>query len=68
MEHEMPLIDFKDLKARKGIPFSDTTLWRMVRDGRFPRPTKIGRRNCWDEVEIDQYIEDQLAQRDKVEG
>jgi predicted DNA-binding transcriptional regulator AlpA len=64
----MPLLDFNDLREKKGLAFSDTTLWRMIRAGKFPKPTKIARRRCWDEDEIDQYIEDQLAQRDKVEG
>lgn len=24
------------------LPFSGTTLWRMVKDGHFPPPTKLG--------------------------
>lgn len=26
----------------KILPFSGTTLWRMVRDGNFPPPSKLG--------------------------
>jgi prophage regulatory protein len=61
----MKLLDFEVL-ADKGIKFSDTHIWRLVRAGRFPKPVKIGNRNHWVEQEIDQYIADKLMQRDGV--
>jgi predicted DNA-binding transcriptional regulator AlpA len=61
----MRLLDFEGL-ASKGIKFSDTSIWRMIRDGKFPKAVKIGNRNHWSEDEIDQYIADKLAQRDRV--
>ena len=59
----MKLLDFNAL-ADKGIKFSDTHIWRLVRAGDFPKPVKIGNRNHWVETEIDQYIEAKLAERD----
>jgi prophage regulatory protein len=59
----MRLLDFDGL-AEKGIKFSDTHIWRLIRAGEFPKPVKIGKRNHWIETEIDQYIADKLAQRD----
>ena len=50
----MTLLEFKDLKEKKGIPDSDTTIWRKIKAGQFPKPLKMGRRNCWVEEEIDQ--------------
>ena len=61
----MPLLSFKDLHTKKG--HSDTTIWRMVKEGKFPRPVKIARRRCWDESEIDQYVKAQLAMREEPE-
>lgn len=62
-EITMKLLDFNAL-ADKGIKFSDTHIWRLVRAGDFPKPVKIGNRNHWVETEIDQYIEAKLAERD----
>ena len=59
----MKLLDFDGLKE-KGVRFSDTHLGRLIRDGKFPRPMKIGNRNHWAEPEIDKYIAEKLAQRD----
>jgi prophage regulatory protein len=59
----MKLLDF-DALADKGIKFSDTHIWRLIRDRDFPKPVKIGNRNHWVETEIDQYIEAKLAERD----
>lgn len=61
----MKLLDF-DALADKGIKFSDTHIWRLIRAGDFPKPMKIGNRNHWAESEIDQYIADKLVQRDCV--
>lgn len=52
----------------KGIKFSDTHIWRMVRAGDFPKPVKIGNRNHSLENEIDEYIATKLAQRGNVVG
>ena len=59
----MKHLDFDALK-QKGVRFSDTHIRRLVRAGKFPKPIKVGCRDHWSEVEIDQYIADKLAQRD----
>ena len=43
---------------------SRTTLWRLVRDGLFPRPTTVGVRPRWSEVEVQDWITNRLAERD----
>jgi prophage regulatory protein len=53
----MKLLDL-DALADKGIKFSDTHIWRLIRAGRFPKPVQIGKRNHWVETEIDKYITD----------
>jgi prophage regulatory protein len=59
------LLSYDGLGA-KGVTFSTTHLLRLMRAGKFPKPVKIGRRDHWVEAEIDQYITDKLAQRDKA--
>jgi prophage regulatory protein len=61
----MKLLDTAAL-AEKGIQFSDTHIWRLIRSGAFPKPVKIGNRNHWVESEIDKYIADKLARRDSA--
>ena len=61
----MKLLDL-DGFAEKGIQFSDTHIWRLVRAGDFPKPVKIGNRNHSVKTEIDQYISNKLAQRDSA--
>jgi len=61
----MKLLDYDGL-AERGIKFSDTHIFRLIRAGDFPKPVKIGKRNHWSEEEIDKYISDKLAQRDNA--
>jgi prophage regulatory protein len=42
----------------KFIPISKSNLWLMVREGRFPRPIKLGpRTTVWKAEELREYIE-----------
>jgi prophage regulatory protein len=61
----MRLLDFAGLDA-KGIKFSDTHIWRLIRAGNFPKPVRIGNRLHWVESEIDEYVAAKLAQRDEA--
>jgi len=36
---------------------SQVTLWKYVRDGKFPAPIKIGATRYWDETEVDEWFE-----------
>jgi len=54
------VLTFADLKARKHWPYSRETTWRMVREGRFPKPFKVegGVRNLWLESTVDKFLAD----------
>ena len=53
----MRFLRFKDLRAVKGIPFSRMHVWRLEREGRFPRNVKIGVNTvAWVEAEIDAWM------------
>jgi prophage regulatory protein len=61
----MRLIPYEGLEA-KGIPHSKPQLWRLVKEGEFPKPVRIGGcRNAWVESEIDAYIAERIAERDQ---
>ena len=61
----MVLLSISDLRAKKGIVFSKCHLDRMIKEGRFPKPIWLGpRRRAWPEVEIDQWIDGKIAERD----
>lgn len=55
-----------DLSA-KGIHLSKTQLWRLMRRGLFPRTVPVGlKRRAWVEAEIDEWIRDRVANRDRI--
>jgi prophage regulatory protein len=44
-------------KAQTGMfPFSDSTLWRMVKAGKFPKPVKLsGGVTAWPAADVDAW-------------
>jgi predicted DNA-binding transcriptional regulator AlpA len=42
----------------KRVPLSFPTIWKMMREGRFPRARIIGGKSAWLESEIDQFLTD----------
>jgi prophage regulatory protein len=64
----MKVLAFRDLRE-KGIPFTRQHIHRLVRQGQFPRPFKIGTKtNAWNDSEIDEYLKDRLARRDNMKA
>ena len=53
----------KTKPARHGkLPVSPTTVWRWVREGRFPKPFKLGESvTVWDAAEVEAFIERQAG-------
>jgi prophage regulatory protein len=52
------IADIATTPAKSGLlPVSPATIWRWVRDGKFPQPFKIGvRTTVWNYDEIQAYI------------
>lgn len=51
----------RELATRKGcpglLPVSPATIWRWVREQKFPAPFKLGAGvTCWDAVEVEKFI------------
>ena len=64
----MRLIPLKRLKEQKGIEHHVQSIRRLVRDGLFPRPIKVGNRSAFVEEEIDNWIKAQISKRDAKEA
>ena len=63
VENAMRLLSIKDTAAR--ISVSRVTVWKMVKEGRFPKPVPVeGSRKAFVEGEIDAWIESRVAARD----
>lgn len=53
----MRYIRFKEL--RKLIPLGRTTIWKMMREGRFPQSRRIGKvATAWLENEVEDWIKE----------
>ena len=56
-------------EVRQRTTLSDSTLYRLLDRGEFPRPIKVnpnGRAVAWLESEVDAWIESRLADRVEV--
>ena len=62
----MRYIRFKEL--RKLIPLGRTTIWRMMREGRFPQSRRIGKMaTAWLESEVEEWIRQRAQEGGKAE-
>lgn len=51
------------------LPFSSTTLWRKVKDGSFPTPTKLSSRvTAWRAEDVREYLSDPTGYRGHTSG
>jgi prophage regulatory protein len=48
------LLSRKDVLER--VPLSYPTIWKMMRDGKFPRSREIGGKAAWIESELNAWI------------
>lgn len=60
------LLSYDQLRE-KGIRYSKTQIFRLIKAGKFPRPLAgAGRTNSWVESEIDAFIDNLMKARDSV--
>jgi len=58
------LLSYDELRSQKGIPYSKVHLWRLERQGKFPRRVRLGEsRHGWLESEIDDWVLERMAAR-----
>jgi prophage regulatory protein len=64
----MSLLDYAALQDR-GIRYSNSHLWRLWTDGKFPKPVKLSTgRNAWLQSDIDAWLEFRVAERNRAAG
>jgi len=56
----------RDVQAR--TRHSKTTLYEAIRDGKFPKPLKRGRRSLWRKSQVDAAIAAELAEMEAQTG
>lgn len=44
-------------QVRELVPAAPSTIWLWVKDGKFPKPIKIGSGTFWRESEINSFIQ-----------
>jgi prophage regulatory protein len=60
----MRYIRFKELRQR--VPLGRTTIWNMIREGRFPRSRRIGKAAmAWLDTEVDEWITKRAGSEEK---
>jgi predicted DNA-binding transcriptional regulator AlpA len=64
-KNSVRLIDRKTLLNK--VPVSYPIIWKMMRDGIFPRGREIGGRTFWIESEVDDFINGRPARQLKGE-
>jgi prophage regulatory protein len=62
---QMRVLSFDELLPKKGIRYSRSHTYRLIKNGNFPRPVAIGG-NCvgFIEDEIDEWLASKVAERD----
>jgi len=51
----------REVQVRELVPVSKVTLWRMVREAKFPAPLRIGRMTMWRRAEVLAWIDAQAG-------
>jgi len=65
----MRVLPYKDLKAAKGIPYSEEWIRNLVKTGKFPKPVRLGKKRVgFIEAEIDGWLKARAAERDVANG
>lgn len=49
--------------VQKIAPVSNVTLWRWVRDGKFPAPIQVAKNNFWRSDEIGAWMDEMSSRR-----
>lgn len=58
----MRFLSYPDLESEKGIRWAQDHLRRLSKDGKFPKPVRLGSKTVgWLETEIDAWIEARLG-------
>ncbi|MGX4746794.1 helix-turn-helix transcriptional regulator [Providencia rettgeri] len=60
----IPLLDdqFVDMKFITRLTgLTDKWFYKLIQEGEFPKPIKLGRSSCWLKSEVDQWLQARLV-------
>lgn len=64
----MRLLSYDRLREDKGVPYTRVHLARLIKAGTFPQPVPLSnKRIAWVEKEVDDWIEQKAAERDRFQ-
>lgn len=52
--------------ALKLTSLGKTYFFKLIADGKFPQPVKLGRRSAWPEAEVLRWMQERIRERDAV--
>jgi prophage regulatory protein len=55
-------------EVRRRVGLSSSMIYRLVAEGRFPRPGKYGTRSLWVESEVSSWIADRITLKNMGEN
>ena len=55
------LLRLPEITERLGV--SRATVYKLIKDDRFPRPAKLGASSVWDAAEVSAWVGDRLRER-----
>ena len=63
----MKVLSYDELRNLKGVRFSRVHLWRLEKDGKFPKRVRLSaNRHGWSDEEIDGWIAERMAARNEA--
>jgi predicted DNA-binding transcriptional regulator AlpA len=62
------LLNWDDLREKKGIKDSKATIYRKMAAGKFPKAIYPGKSPAWVDSEVDDHTADLIAKRDGEGG
>lgn len=58
-----PLVDMKFITQFTGS--TDKWFYKLIQDGQFPKPIKLGRSSRWLKREVEQWLQERIASSQK---
>lgn len=58
-----PLVDMKFITKFTGL--TDKWFYKLIQDGQFPKPIKLGRSSRWLKREVEQWLQERIASSQK---
>lgn len=55
-----PLVDMKEITKLTGL--TDKWFYKLIQEGQFPKPIKLGRSSRWQKSEVEAWLQERIAE------